>query len=214
MQNKKKQKHIRILPIFIFFAFLMLSIRVSTVVDTINTSSDITLISHSQAENKTNKEEEELGKILDKNAANARNSTSDNPQGNVSDSEVRILQELAERREALEVRSREIDKKAIQLKVAEEQIEQKLAQLKAYETKLKNMMRDYEGKERQRIDALVKLYASMKPKDAARIFDTLDTEILVSLLSEMKPSASSAILSQMDVKKAKDVTDKLMGNEI
>lgn len=34
-----------------------------------------------------------------------------------------ILQELAERREALDLRSREIDKKAVQLKVAEEEIE-------------------------------------------------------------------------------------------
>ena len=52
----------------------------------------------------------------------------------------------------------------------------------------------------------------MKPKDAARIFETLDLEVTVALLKEMKPSVSSAILAQITPVKAKAITDKIIGN--
>ncbi|MDD4556301.1 MAG: hypothetical protein PHE89_03105 [Alphaproteobacteria bacterium] len=208
------KKNFRILPIFIFFAFLMLSIRINNVFDSLHEKQErITFVSQSIAENKGAKEEDELGKILDKNEKTALLSP-DSAQTVASNSEVKILQELAERREALEVRSREIDKKAIQLKVTEEQIEQKLSQLKQYEQKLYSLMKDYDEHEKEKINSLVKLYSTMKPKDAARIFDTMDIDIVVALLKEMKPSTSSAILSQMDVKKTQLVTNRLIGNEI
>ena len=54
----------------------------------------------------------------------------------------------------------------------------------------------------------------MKPKDAARIFNTFDLDILVAILKEMKPSSSSAILSQMDAIKAKEVTTALISRNI
>ena len=61
---------------------------------------------------------------------------------------------------------------------------------------------------------MVKMYSSMKPKDAARIFNSLNMNITVALLKGMKPSSSSAILSQMDSQKAQAVTAELIGNNI
>lgn len=54
----------------------------------------------------------------------------------------------------------------------------------------------------------------MKPKDAARIFNTMDIDITVAILKGMKPSASSAILSQMNSEKAQAITAELIGNNI
>ena len=53
-----------------------------------------------------------------------------------------ILQELAERREALDIRSREIDKKAVQLKVAEQEIDKRLKQLQEHEQKRASWFRN------------------------------------------------------------------------
>ena len=132
--------------------------------------------------------------------------------GNFTQSEILILQELAERREALDLRSKEIDKKALQLKVTEKEIDKRLKQMKEYEQKLRLLIDEYNAKEKERIASLVKVYSSMKPKEAARIFETLDLEVTVSLLKEMKPSVSSAILAQISPSKAKDITDKIIGN--
>ena len=212
---KAKQK-IRVLPIFIFIATLTLSIKVNHVVDQVkNQTTKSISISQNRAfaEEKAAKETSELGEVLEKtDNINGSTSTTAAKTDNFTQSEILILQELAERREFLDLRSKEIDRKALQLKVAEEEIDKKLVQLQEYENRLKKLIFEYNEKEKEKINSLVKLYSTMKPKDAARIFNTLDTDILVSLLKEMKSSTASSILSQMKESKAKEITDELIGN--
>lgn len=211
MKNKKFR--IRLLPIFIFMAVLTLSVKINNVFDLYNHPQEKAFsIYHSQAlaEEKATAETQELNQVLN-SGAGAKPGTSNSA---FSQSEIMILQELAERRESLDLRAKEIDKKAIQLKVAEEEIDKKIKQLKAYEQKLEKLINEYNAKEQENISSLVKLYSTMKPKDAARIFNTLDTGITVALLKGMKPATSSAILSQMNAEKAKIVTSELMGNNI
>ena len=202
----KFKNNFRILPVFIFLAVLTLSIRVNNVFDSLkNADSRSFSISQSKAwaEEEASRDTAELGKVLEQ-AERGQNpgSTGEKANSTFTQSEIMILQELAERREALDLRSREIDKKAVQLKVAEEEIEKKLAQLREYESKLKKLIGEYNEKEKEKIAALVKMYASMKPQSAARIFNTLDIETAASLLREMKPSSASAIVSQMEAVKA------------
>ena len=46
----------------------------------------------------------------------------------------------------------------------------------------------------------------MKPKDAARIFDRLDMNVLTGLVSQMKPRVMSAILAAMTSAAAERLT--------
>ncbi len=206
---------IRLLPIVIFMAVLTLSIRITDVYDQLSQAktTQISFGAQALAEEQSQSETQQLSQILDR--SDITSATNNNQAGSTfTQSEIAILQELAERREALDLRNKEIDKKVIQLKVTEEEINKKLAQLQAYEKKLRSLMQEYSAKEKERLDSLVKLYASMKPRDAARILNTLDIEVSTALVREMKPSASSAILSQMEASKAKAITDALIGNSI
>lgn len=213
---KPIKRPFRLLPLFIFVAVLSLSVKINSVYDII-INKELPRISISQnkawAEEQETKETEQLTAILENNAETP-NSETNSASSNFSKSEIAILQELAERREALDIRSQEIDKKAIQLKVAEEEIDKKLAQLQTYEEKLQKLINKYNEQEKEQLAALVKMYSTMKPKDAARIFNTFDLDILVAILKEMKPSSSSAILSQMDAIKAKEVTTALISRNI
>lgn len=213
-----KKFKFRLLPFFIFMAVLTLSIKVNNVFDLYNRPTGRHRITISQAEalaeEKIAKENAELGKVLEQGGPAGGTAGTQAPNTSFSQSEIMILQELAERREALDIRAKEIDKRAIQLKVAEEEINKKLQQLQEYEKKLQTLVYEYTEKEKENINSLVKLYSSMKPKDAARIFNTLDTDITVALLKNMKPTSSSSILSQMDSEKAKQVTSELIGNNI
>lgn len=203
----------RLLPIFIFVAVLSLSIKVNHAYDLYRKSVTHNIVISTRnavAEEKADKDTKQLTQVL-------QNKT--NPDGarelpSFSDSEIALLQELAERREALEIKSQEIDKRAVQLKVAEEEIDKKLEQLREYEQRLGKLINQYSEKEQENINSLVKLYSSMKPKDAARIFNTMNLDISTAILKGMKPSASSAILSQMDSEKAQAITAELIGNNI
>ncbi len=220
MQKSTKNKtHFRLLPLFIFFAALTLSVKINNVFDQFRHPAAASLSispNTASAEEKLNRETAELSEALERGGK-----ASSGPAGSAvaesgsafSQSEILILQELAERREALDLRAKEIDKKAIQLKIAEEEIDKKLKQLQTYEQKLENLIHQYNQQEQEQLNSLVKLYTAMKPKDAARIFNTLDMDILVALMKEMKPSAASAILSQMNAERAKTVTTELLGNQ-
>ncbi len=204
---------IRLIPFFIFVATLSLSVKITNVVDLYQTKENKHIkISTSQAlaEEKINKETAELTDIL----LNKENGETHQPQHSTAftNSEILILQELAERREALDIRAKEIDKKAIQLKVAETEINKKIQQLKEYEDRLSKLINQYSQKEQENLNSLVKLYTTMKPKDAARLFNTMDLDITVALLKGMKPSTSSAILSQMSSERAQAITAELIGN--
>ena len=212
----KNKNKIRLLPFFIFMAVLTLSIKVNNVFDIYNHQLKQSLsisAAAALAEEKLNKETAELSSVLDKGKPGNKTS-GDKPNTAFTQSEILILQELAERRETLDLRAQEIDKRAIQLKVTEEEINKKLRQLKDYEQKLQKLVNAYSKQEKANIDAMVKMYTAMKPKDAARIFNSLDMNITVALLKGMKPSSSSAILSQMDSQKAQAVTAELIGNNI
>lgn len=217
MSVTQNKFHIRLLPVFIFAAVLSLSIKINSVFDTV-VNRELPKISISQnkalAEEKNTRETAQLTQILERSDSNVPVPTNNAPNNNFTQSEIAILQELAERREALDIRSQEIDKKAIQLKVAEDEIDKKLKQLKEYETRLQKLINQYNDKEKAQLDSLVKMYSTMKPKDAARIFNTFELDILVAILKEMKPSTSSAILSQMNALKAKAVTTELLSRNI
>lgn len=214
MNNVKIMKfRFRLLPIFIFAAVLGLSIKINRAYDLYQKSDikDVVITtSTASAEEKMDKETEQLTQILQ--SKNGKDVTPELPA--FSDSEILILQELAERREALDVKAQELDKRAVQLKVAEEEIDKKLRQLQEYEQRLEKLINKYSEKEQENINSLVKLYSSMKPKDAARIFNTMNLDISTAILKGMKPTASSAILSQMEAEKAQAITVELIGNNI
>lgn len=214
----KLTKNIRLLPFVIFLSVLTLTIKIGNVYDALKTHSlpEFEISSLQAAETET-PETAALTSALQssdykKDSSNSKDEKEETAPNNFTQSEIQILQELAERREILDLRNQEIDKKVMQLKVSEQEIEKRLKQMQEYEQKLKLLVQEYNEKEKEKIMSLVKVYANMKPKDAARIFETLDLEVTVALLKEMKPSVSSAILAQITPTKAKAITDKIIGN--
>jgi len=63
--------------------------------------------------------------------------------------------------------------------------------------------------QQKQVDSLVKTYSSMKPRDAARIFNNLDDAVLVPVAGQMKPDVLAAILAQMQSEPAQKLTVKL-----
>jgi len=144
---KKLKQQFRILPMVIFMAVLMLSVRLNNIFDLLkNPYANRLSISQSLAfaEEKNAKETSELTNILENGTSAATDSATGTPAPNTgfTQSEIMILQELAERREALDIRSREIDKKAVQLKVAEQEIDKRLKQLQEHEQKLRKLIQE------------------------------------------------------------------------
>ena len=63
--------------------------------------------------------------------------------------------------------------------------------------------------EQKQLAALVKTYSSMKPKDAARIFNTLDENVALSVAALLKPDVLAPILGAMNSDAAQKLTVRL-----
>ena len=68
------------------------------------------------------------------------------------------------------------------------------------------MLKQQTDEEEKRIKSLVKIYEGMKAKDAARIFNTLDMDILVRVMAGMSERKLSPILASMEPDRARSVT--------
>lgn len=122
-----------------------------------------------------------------------------------------LVNRLGDRREALETRERD-------LKLREELLAAAEKRLKAQIKDLQKQKEDDEGPEgksgKQSAKDLVIIYESMKPKDAAKIFNALSINVLFSLATSMNPRKMSAVLAEMDVKAAERLTVEMAAKSI
>lgn len=131
------------------------------------------------------------------------------PDDEYTAAEIRTLQDLAARREELDRRAAEVETREGLLAAAEKRVEQKIAELKELQGTLQALIRQYDNEQESKIKSLVKVYENMRPKDAARIFEKLDMDILLDVVERMKERKLAPILAEMEPAKAKSVTAEL-----
>ena len=128
---------------------------------------------------------------------------------NMTDAEVELLQALAERREEIERRARVVDEREALLQAAERRIEEKVVELKTLQGRIEALLKQHEAQTEEQYRSLVKIYSNMKPKDAARIFEELDMDVLLPVVERMKERKTAPILAKMNPDKAKSITTEL-----
>jgi flagellar motility protein MotE (MotC chaperone) len=148
--------------------------------------------------------------------AASENGAPSKPRGLPSDptlftqAEVDLLQKLAGRHAELERWARDLTMREQLLKATEKRVEKKMTELGAIQDKVKSMLRQYDKEQEGRLKSMVKIYQSMKPKDAARIFMELEMPILLDVVERMREAKAAAILAKMEPGKAKRVTARIV----
>jgi len=127
-------------------------------------------------------------------------------KGGTSKSELAILEGLSDRRKVLDKRARELGLRENLLGAAEKRVEARISELKAIESRIEGELKKRDDQRNTEYQRLVRMYSGMKPKDAARIFDRLDMNVLTGLASQMKPRVMSAILAKMKPAAAERLT--------
>jgi len=117
-----------------------------------------------------------------------------------------LYNDLSKRRVELENRERQLSTREALLSAAEREVEQKLREMTTIKNEIESLLREQSEEEIARITSLVKIYEGMKAKDAARIFNTLDMDILIMVMSRMSERKSSPVLAEMTPDRARSVT--------
>lgn len=120
-----------------------------------------------------------------------------------------VFQDLTKRRAILDQRDQKLTEREALLEAAQKELDKKLAEMEGVRDELKDLLKQQTAEEAARIQSLVKIYSGMKPKDAARIFNTLDSDILMDVVSNMTESKAGPIIALMEPDRAKALTTLL-----
>ncbi|MCP8937332.1 hypothetical protein NK718_02285 [Alsobacter sp. SYSU M60028] len=123
----------------------------------------------------------------------------------VSPAQRGLLERLGERREQMEQRQRELDLREEALKAADKRLEQRLNELREIETKGTAAKSEPDASLR----SLVTMYETMKPKEAARVFEKLELPVLVPVVTAMNARKMAEVLAAMSPESASRLTVEL-----
>lgn len=214
---------IRILPVIIFTATLALTLKVGGIwqgnevaISTATAAEKAKKPDPEHKETKTAKSDHKAGKADaghgEKGSAKSskKKSVGDafDPTS-VTQAEFQVLQRLANRRTELDKLRRDLALREKLLAATEKKLNTKLAELNGLKTQIQGLLKKHDKEQESKLKSLVKIYESMKPKNAARIFEKLEMDILLDVVERMREAKTSLIFAAMDPNTAKAVTSRL-----
>ncbi|MFZ5616416.1 MAG: MotE family protein [Pseudomonadota bacterium] len=130
-----------------------------------------------------------------------------------SETSDRLLEQLAARNSELDAREADLDTRESLIEAAELRLESALNALREEKAALALAETDRARERRDEIGVLSNAYERMKARDAARIFEVLDDDILIPVAAGMRTQALAGVLAEMAPEKAKALTIALANRE-
>jgi flagellar motility protein MotE (MotC chaperone) len=130
-------------------------------------------------------------------------------EGAVTAAERSVLEELRARRAQLEAREQALSVRESVLVATEQRLARRVEELGALQQRLEALDRAAREREDSGWRGLVRIYETMRPRDAARIFNELEMVTLVEVVDRMKERSAAPILAGMEPEKAKALTAEL-----
>jgi flagellar motility protein MotE (MotC chaperone) len=130
-------------------------------------------------------------------------------QAGISPAELRILQSLSGRRTELDARDADLAAMLPLMAAAEQKLDAKVAALEAVKAEVQVLLGQVSEQEKAENDRLVAVYSAMRPKEAARVFATLDDSVRLPVAAAMRPRSLAAVMAQMEPAAARVLTEKL-----
>ena len=129
----------------------------------------------------------------------------------ISPEAIRMIEMIEKKNTALKTREEKLASKEQQLKTLEENIRKDLEKIEKALKESKEQFGLKENQVKKNVDALIKVYSTMKPTEAANLIAAIDQHLALQIISGMKSKIAGEVLSQLDVKVAKAITEKLAG---
>lgn len=147
------------------------------------------------------------------NIAGGGETSLDQPLFEFNAGELAVLRRLAARRQELDAREAALVERerliaALEAKLVQQSIELKKvrAALADQEERMRKEQETVDTAAVDRVKGLAKAYKSMKPKDAARLFDKMDMGLLIRIAREISPRTLAPVMAKMQADKARELS--------
>lgn len=120
-----------------------------------------------------------------------------------------VLAALRERRAALDQREEAAAAREVMLAAAERRLQARIGELATMRDRLEALERGRGERDEAGWRGLVRLYETMRPRDAAAIFDDLEMPVLVQVIDRMGERKAAPVLGAMRPERARQLTAEL-----
>lgn len=120
-----------------------------------------------------------------------------------------VAADLKQRQAELDRREAEVTRREETLAATRVKLDGQLDRLEALRDEISGMIEKVEADEEARLQQLVAIYEKMKGKDAAKIFDRLDQDVMLKVAVRMREAKLATILAKMDAGRARFLTTEL-----
>ena len=138
------------------------------------------------------------------------------PEGGLEDApnprtqaERALLEQLRARRSELEAREQTIASRELVLAASERRLGQRIDELTQLQQRLEAMERTRGEREESGWRGLVRTYESMRPREAAAIFEELELPVVIQILDRMGERKMAPVIGAMRPEKARVLTAEL-----
>ena len=129
----------------------------------------------------------------------------------VSPETFRMIETIENKNRELKKREEELRIKQTRLEALEAKVRKDLNKIEKSIFESKEQMGIQDEKNKENVEALIKVYSSMKPEEAANLVEAIDEGLALQIISGMKSKIAGQVLSNLDVKVAKRISENLAG---
>ena len=127
----------------------------------------------------------------------------------VTEGERALLLDLRQRRTELDARAAALASQEAVMSATAKRLDGRVQELTTLQTRLEGLEKTRADRDEANWAGLVKLYETMKPRDAAVIFNDLDMPVLLGVVGRMKESRAAPVLAAMQPERARQITAAL-----
>lgn len=121
------------------------------------------------------------------------------------------LSKLNERKKELDAKEEELARVETELQKQREELEARLRDLNGVREKISGILEERVKVDEQKVDNLVQMFSTMKPPQAAKVFESLDEDLAIDIMSKMKKKNAAEIMNLLKPEKAKVISEKYAG---
>ena len=129
----------------------------------------------------------------------------------VSPETFRMIETIENKNRELKKREEELRIKQTRLEALEAKVRKDLDKIEKSISESKEQMGIQDERTKKNVEALIKVYSSMKPEEAANLVEAIDEGLALQIISGMKSKIAGQVLSNLDVKVAKRISENLAG---
>jgi|GEM_PF-587547 flagellar motility protein MotE (MotC chaperone) len=126
----------------------------------------------------------------------------------------RMIETIEKKNRELKRREEELRIKELRIKAIEAKVSKDLDKIEKGISESKQQLEIQDEKIKNNVESLIKVYSSMKPEEAASLIEAIDDDLALRIVAGMKSKIAGKVLSKLDVKVAKRISETLAGKKI